>query len=228
MQDTLCTLPGVESAATLVPRTGEEVHRYLLGRLNDALRRPGQFGGEVALVLLGDVVAHCRSQEKLWQEELDALRMLGAAYATGVSGVFSAILPGVGRHDDAVASVYAEIAHRNGWLHVDPPLSRCEYDDIRSGIPATCARDRTFTEILADLGPPSVHCGGVNRRYPKTLVYLTSRAEDPAICFHFWNAGEADPGRVPTEPTLLAARTGHGRFVDTFTFTPAGRTHCTR
>jgi hypothetical protein len=74
-------------------------------------------------------------------------------------------------------------------------------------------------------GPPSVHFGGNNPNYPKTLTYATDQRDETLLCFHFWNSFAADPSStssVHAEPVLWAFRRGGTVFTDGFTFTPEG------
>ncbi|MEV8626013.1 hypothetical protein [Streptomyces sp. NPDC051079] len=54
-------------------RTAQEVHDYLLTHLNDALHRPGMYGGEMAIRLYLDAVAFADAAELAWQQELKDL-----------------------------------------------------------------------------------------------------------------------------------------------------------
>lgn len=207
-------------------RTLGDVRDYLRRQLNSALRRPGMFGGEIALRLCLDAMAFADGAERLWDEELAALRSRGAFVSTGVTGAVERVLGQ--RAEDVMASVYAEIAHRHGWLTLDEELSPTEYDRIRETFRPWCARDRSHGDVLAEFGPPSVLLGKSNPRYPKTLAYGTGRPADPLVFLHLWNG--AEPGATTTwppdhpEPLLLAARCDGARFTDGFTFTPNGAT----
>ncbi|TMR10810.1 hypothetical protein ETD86_38000 [Nonomuraea turkmeniaca] len=46
------------------PRSSAEIRAYLKTRLNQALRRPGMFGGEMALRLLLDHLAYAEHQDQ--------------------------------------------------------------------------------------------------------------------------------------------------------------------
>jgi hypothetical protein len=61
-----------------------------------------------------------------WWAECDRLRERAAFSATGVVGACSNVLPANGLRE-ATASVYAEIAHRLGWLELDRALSAGEF-----------------------------------------------------------------------------------------------------
>jgi hypothetical protein len=205
----------------------EEVRRYHLDRLNQALRRPGMWGGELSIRLFMDDVAFVDGMNELWKQEQDDLRARGASNALGVQGAFAAILPGYRDHGAAAASVYAEIAWRRGWLAVDRALPDDEHQQLAAEICRWSGQDYQLDEIEAELGPPSVLFGGSNPRYAKTLAYAAASGSRGLVCLHFaspydWNAPQPQP---EPRPFLVAARYGTGPFVDTFTFAPAGASY---
>ncbi|GAA5040768.1 hypothetical protein GCM10023259_008680 [Thermocatellispora tengchongensis] len=206
------------------PRSSAEIRAYLRARLNDALRRSGMYGGELALRLMIDHLAYAEHQEEWWAEALRALKSRGAFDSAGVTGAFGTVLPGSCEND--VASIYAELAHDQGWLRSDRTLTAGEYASLRRALSAWTAHDRTLTEVRQTFGPPSVIFGGDNPFYGKTLAYLTESATEPIIFFHLWNGSSRKAGStwspIHDEPVLLAVRFGRGAFEDTFTFTPAG------
>ncbi|HWU05640.1 MAG TPA: hypothetical protein VN520_04445 [Streptomyces sp.] len=203
--------------------TVQEVRDYLLAQLNAAMRRPGMYGGETAIRLYLDAVAFAHAAEQVWQGELEELqrRMF---FSTGVRGAFQNLWGDT--HEGAVASVYAESAHRLGWLRLDRTLTSSEYDEIRHTNKTWCRKDRFLSDVTTAFGPPSVIFGGNNPNYPKTLVYATGRRDDSLLCFHLWNSFAAGEGPssagVHAEPILWAFRVGDPMFEDGFTFTPAG------
>jgi hypothetical protein len=205
-------------------RTISDVRAYLLEQVNLALRRPGMYGGEIALRLYFDAMAFVDGREQLWAEDLAALKSREAFFPTGVTGAVERVMGE--RAEDVMASVYAEVAHRHTWLTLDKELSPVEYDHVRESFRPWCAHDRTHSDVLAEFGPPSMLIGGSNPLYPKTLAYGTARPDNPLIFLHVWNGTE--PGATASwppdhpEPVLLAARCGEERFIDGFTFTPKG------
>ncbi|MFC6015497.1 hypothetical protein ACFP2T_04700 [Plantactinospora solaniradicis] len=214
----------------VLERDADDIRAYLRGRVNSAIRRLGVFGGEVSLVLLGEALAYACGQEQQWERQRAELKDRDAFYPTGVTGAAQDVLRRDDRPDDAVASVYAELAHRNGWLNLDRTLTVAKYDRLSEQIAAMCKRDWTLTELTLRLGAPSVLCGGGNPRYPSSLVYLAEDPERPAVCLHFWNGADERTGQWPkfSEPILFAVRHGPGRFRESFTFTPAGSAHVQR
>jgi hypothetical protein len=223
-----------------LPRTtAGDLRGYLLTQFNQALRRLGLYGGEDALLLLADALAFADACQPEWSETIAGLRADGAATSARVRGAFQGLWGDQKPSPhDAVASVYAEAALPSGWVTLDRPLDRREYDDLDRSSGLWAAQDRTLTDVLAAFGPPSIWFGGTNPYYPQTLGYTTAPAVRPIadggppalICFHLWNRPQpaAAPRRaVHDEPVLLAVRhPGRGRpFADHFTVTPAGARH---
>ncbi|MDF9811054.1 hypothetical protein [Streptomyces sp. SPB162] len=215
-------------AATEGTRSADEIREYLVGRLNAALPRPEVFGGEIALRTLIDPLAFVDHREQAWADENRALRASGAFQATGVIGGFARLLPDH-RDQKAAASVYAEFAHRNGWLELDRVLTPEEYRALRDAVPVWCTENKWFTDVVESFGPPSLLIGGTNPQFSKALGYATGRPEDPMVFFHLWNGTR--PGNPPSgppmygQPVVMAVRCadgGAGPFAGTFTFTPEG------
>lgn len=205
-------------------RTVQDVLDYLVTHLNGALRRPGMYGGEVAIRLYFDAVAFTDAAEQAWKQELEDLQTRRASFSTGVRGAFQDLWGEA--HEGAVASVYAEIAHRQGWLRCDRTLTSAEHDEIRRVSETWCRKDRLLSDVVAEFGPPSVLFGGNNPNRPKTLAYATDQRDDALLCFHLWNDFAQTPGQslasVHAEPVLWAFRNGGALFTDGFVFTPEG------
>jgi hypothetical protein len=206
------------------PRSAAEIRDYLLRQLNSALRRPGLYGGEMAVRLLLDHLCYAAGQDEAWAGETRAMRSRGAFTSTGVTGAFRALIPGA--YESGMASVYAEFARSRGWLAADRVLTAGEYASMRAGVEAWVTENRVLREVTDAFGPPSVLLGGSSPRRGKTLGYLTERAEDPVVFFHLWNGTDPQPApaRPPLhdEPVLLAVRCGCGPFARSFAFTPEG------
>ncbi|MFI6744509.1 hypothetical protein ACIBI9_67710 [Nonomuraea sp. NPDC050451] len=206
------------------PRSSAEIRTYLKDQLNQALRRPGMFGGETALRLLFDHLAYAEHQETEWAQALQLLEVRGALNSLGVTGALATVLPDP--CDDGVASIYAELAHDRGWLEADRTLTTEDHASLRRKLTAWAAHDRTLTEVREEFGPPSVLLGGTSPFFGKTFAYLTEQVTEPIIFFHLWNGGPDETEMIwrsiYDEPVLLAVRFGRGAFKDTFTFTPEG------
>ncbi|BCJ37087.1 hypothetical protein Athai_45900 [Actinocatenispora thailandica] len=193
-----------------------EVRQYHLRQLNEALRRPGMWGGEVTILVLMDAMAFVDGLDKIVREETRALRARQAFNSLGVRGGFQDALPGYQGEQEAAASVYAEIAWRYDWLVVDRVIPDEVHERLRTHPAEWCAHDRRLDDVLSELGPPSVLCGGYSPCWPKTLVYA-AEAGPGLVSLHF--SGSPDE----PEPILSALRYGDGRFPESFVFTPFGR-----
>ncbi|WBB68117.1 hypothetical protein [Micromonospora sp. WMMD812] len=200
-------------------RTAAEIHAHLRQHVDHALRRPGMYGGEVALVPLFHLLAFAEGIDGDWEREREAWRRRDVLLPTGVSGAFGYVLPDGARDHCAVASVYAEFAHRVGWLPLDRRLARDEHDDLVSSVPTWVTEDRTSADVAARFGPPSALLGGSHPSFPETLLYA-SDADVPPTAFHLWNSPVDTP--FP-QPVLLAARIGGVLFDRALHFTPEGR-----
>lgn len=188
-----------------------EARRHHLKQVNGVLRRPGMYGrDEAAEWLLLEAMAAVDGSLAGWFTERDGLRERAAFTSTGVVGAYRSILPASCLRD-ATASVYAEIAHRLGWLEVDRALSAQELQRMRAEIGGWVAQDRTLSQVVEAFGPPSVQIGGTNPFYPKTFAYTTADRDDDLICLHLWNALAGRPSGIGVrgvhpEPVVLAAR----------------------
>jgi hypothetical protein len=201
-------------------RTLGELRDYLVRQLNSALRRPGMFGGEIALRLYSDALAFADGRDD-WRAAEAALQARGSFVSTGVTGAVARLFGG--NSADVMASVYAEVARNYDWLDLDRVMPSSEYARLRDMVRPWCLHDRSQADVLAEFGPPSMRLGPSSPRSPKTLAYGTARPEDPLIFFHLGRAA-ADAGEPApdAQPALLAVRFDGATFSDGFTFTPAG------
>lgn len=189
--------------------SGDEAREHHRKRVNDVLRRPGIYGrDEIAERLLLEAMAAVDAGLDRWVAECDRLRERGAFTATGVQGAYSTVLP-VDLVRPATASMYAEIAHRCGWLDLDRALSKAEYQQLTATVGEWVSRDRALSEVVTAFGPPSLWIGSASPGYPKTLAYTTADPADDLVCFH-------------GETTVLAVRHRPGDFARAFSFTPEG------
>ena len=204
-------------------RGADEIRDYLLDQLNRALRRPGMYGGELALRLYADALGftdQAEAQVRAWHQ---ALRERGEANAIGVSGPALEALPrGCAEH--VTASVYAGLAHQLGWLRPDRVVSIDDFHTMTAGIAEWCRVDRTLHDVLDTYGQPSVQAGGTSPYHPRSLVYVC--AGEAPLALHLWNEVDPRPGDETRsafpEPVLLAYQgegaTGAGRYG----YTPEG------
>lgn len=192
------------------------------------------WGDELVLRMMCEDLLYVEGRPGTWHQQQSAWEMSGAWSANGAKGAFARHLHGDGPAD-AVVSLYAEFAHRVGWLRAVRVLDAAEYAHLRATAPAWVGRDRGWSDVAAEFGPPSVRFGGSSPRYGKTLGYVTDDPADPMVCFHLWNG--VRPGSLGdwaaeyAEPVLLAVRIGgFAVFRDSFTFTPEGerRRSCSR
>ncbi|MDT7843063.1 hypothetical protein [Streptomyces justiciae] len=203
--------------------SADEMHAYLVDQLNHALRRPGMFGGEIAILMLLDHLLFMEGQlECRWEAVREPLRERGASTAIGVKGVFRELIRGRDEHD--VASVYAEFAHQRRWLHADRLLDARTHESLMGRASEWAAQDRQWPDVVAEFGEPSILFGGTNPRYGKTLAYVSEDPGHPLVFFHLWNGDldEASPTWKPSyeQPVLWAVRLGDRPFQESFTFTP--------
>lgn len=66
--------------------SAEEIHTYLVDRLNLALRRPGMMGGEVGIRLLMDPLFMAERQPEGWPAKERDLERRGLRSGRGVTG----------------------------------------------------------------------------------------------------------------------------------------------
>ncbi|MEU9186131.1 hypothetical protein AB0D14_16590 [Streptomyces sp. NPDC048484] len=157
--------------------------------------------------------------------DLVPLRKAAALLESPLAGAFWEMV--LGHYDEgATASVYAEFAHRRGWLAPDRVLTPDEYRTLRDRARSWAGEDRVWADVTAEFGPPSMLIGGTNPYYGKTLGYLGEGIEEPIVFFHLWNGSAPDAeASWPElkEPLLLGLRFGNGPFRESFTFTPEGQ-----
>ncbi|MEU4828433.1 hypothetical protein AB0H37_41825 [Actinomadura sp. NPDC023710] len=203
-------------------RTGAEIRDYLVDQLNLALRRPGMSGGEAAIRLVLDHLEYAERRDGPGFPRL--LEERGAWTPLGVTGAFALVIPG--RYESGIASVYAEYSRAQGWLKIDRTLTTAEYSSLATEHRRWTAHDRSLSDVLETFGPPSIHFGGTNPLYGKTLSYTSGSPTDPMISFHLWNGTEPDAESswppLYSEPVLLAVRSSGQSLETSFAFTPEG------
>jgi hypothetical protein len=192
-----------------------DVRDYLEQQLNRAIRRPGMFGGELALRLYCDALAVADDIEGGWGRVQDGLRAWGAFVSTGVTGAVEQVL---GRKaEDVMASVCADVARDHGWLRMDSVMDPPDYARVLGEFREWCERGGKESDVRREYGRPSAVLGGGSAH---TLVYGTSRPADRLVFFHL--AGVplgGQPGTMGGELELIAGRSGGETFSAGFTFT---------
>ncbi len=181
-------------------------------------------GGETAFRILIDQLLFVEREPEAWAQLKQDWEDRGLWTSIGISGALQDLFPTQADCHD-IASVYAEFAHRRGWLKPDHVLTREAYGALAGCVRRWAAVDRTWTDVTAEFGPPSVLFGGNNPLYGKALGYLTEDPQQPMVVFHLWNG--SGPGAEPwppehEQPLLLAVRCGRGSFSGSLTFTPEG------
>ncbi|WP_399883609.1 hypothetical protein ACGH7X_09530 [Streptomyces sp. BBFR51] len=204
--------------------TSEDMHGHLVDELNLALRRVGMYGdlGMSMWFLINHLLILERRPE-VWKEQEDRWERQWVWSSTGIRGVFARYFPVDHKHGES--SVYAEFVRREGWLKPDRVLNAEAYSVLRDEVGRWAEYDRSWADVTAAFGPPSIQIGGNNPRYGKSLCYVTDDLAQPMVTFHMWNG--TDPGLQDgpshEEPLLLAVRCGDGDFADSLTFTPQGQ-----
>ncbi|MEY9875283.1 hypothetical protein ABH931_004784 [Streptacidiphilus sp. MAP12-33] len=186
-------VPKVSSPAVIPawPAPGER--QAWLDGLNLALRRPDEYGGLEAVARLLDRLAASEPPSPdgaVWLP--DTLARMSTA------GLLRQAFPDPELH--VVVAQYAEDAHRRGWLRVDRTLAPAEHADLVGALRDWMREDRTFPEVVARFGDPSVVHGPAEPDRPKTLTYVTTDRQAPVVTFHL----AADPAAGPA--VVLAAR----------------------
>lgn len=203
----------------------EEMRDHLVDQLSLALRRPGMYGGEMALRTLLDHLLFVERQPEAFAQQQQAWEDSGAWSAIGVTGAFRGLIPGR-NYEYGMASVYAEFAQRRGWLKPDRVLATDAYEALKGRVRQWAGKDRTWADVTSEFGAPCVLFGGNNPLYGKTLGYLSEDPEQPTVTFHLWNGNAPGAESRPPEheqPLLLAVRYSEGPFRQSFTFTPEGQ-----
>ena len=208
-------------------RSADEIRERFIARLNSAVLRPGMYDGESTLRQLLDDLAWIDRRESPG----GVYRMLearGAASPVGVRGVFMRMFGGgIRAHDDAVAFVYADLAHAQGYLAPQRELAAEEYSRLRRDAGRwTADADRVTGDLIGEFGEPSLWIPHYNPRYPTSVAYVSRNALDPLVVFDFWQemdqTSPAPGSRRWPEPVLRNVRWQQDRFEEGFTFTPIG------
>jgi hypothetical protein len=126
-----------------------------------------------------------------WEQARCQLRSYGKL---GVAGLFEALF-GSPRCQAEVASVYAEVFHRLGYLAIDHPVSQQRWQDLTGSLRDRFEdRDVRRSEAKHILGPPSLLVG---------QTVLCYAAADPAVGWLFVDCHAEQVCRYDA---------GHGRY----------------
>lgn len=193
-----------------------DVRDYLEQQLNQAIRRPGMFGGEVGLQLYCDALAVADDIEGGWTRVQGGLRAWGASGSTGVTGAVERVL---GRKaEDVMAS---GLRGRGARPWVAARGRRHGPAGLRArarGIPRVVRPGPGRGDVRREFGQPSLVLGS---RVERTLVYGTSRPGDQLVFFHLGDASRFGyPGEPGNPLALIAGRSGGETFAAGFAFTP--------
>jgi hypothetical protein len=193
-------------------RTAEEIRAHLLRELRHASRRPGMYGGNefgVELYFLGRLGDLCfvDSRDGALEAEIQSLRARKVSRAAGVYGVLRDRISQLGGKPDRfnltneVTSVYAEVAHRLGYLDVERQLSDAEWRNLTTTLRGRFGRRRPemarVGDVIAAYGAPSRSIGG---NWSNTLCYVSDQPPDPWVCFDAAVDGDLFRGSFAGDP----------------------------
>jgi len=167
-------------------RSIEEVRTYFLNLFDHAAKRSSMYGGELFLHNCLNHLAFVDQTESILQREMQRLKDWGAYNACGATGAFKCAT-GISQPEMEVASLYAELAFRMGYLQLDRYLSPKEFQMCRQRIDRKFSeRDWAVDEIKMEFGKPS-WATGTNPYYPCVLAYASAEVSDGWVFFDFWN-----------------------------------------
>lgn len=193
--------------------------KQFLAELRSAFERPGMYGGDARgaeqyfRIRLGDLCT-IGDRAGALESAMKSLESSGLWCATGVAGALDHQIErrkGIRQRFQMVnetASVYAEIAHRLGYLLLNRLLNADEWRSLRGGEAAILRRRRATrpTDLVAAYGPPSFSTLG---SYTRTLCYASVELAEPWICFDASVVSEIFNG-----PTSSRLRTGTFDWLD--------------
>jgi|SRR5579872_45751 len=203
-------------------RTAEEIRTRFLQILDGAVRRPLMYGGSdwgVELFmrnLLSDLCFIDEREQEL-KHALTELDERGLSSSTGVVGSFRARIANVRDVGNEVASVYAEIAGRLGYLSLQRRLTPAEWKRLRKGLRASCRdRDWRASEVREWFGDPSLEVHTVYCYAP----------EDRNARWVFFDFADSEARRGGQRDYVLRnVRIPAASFERELVFTPYGRQH---
>ncbi|QEH32193.1 hypothetical protein OJF2_06620 [Aquisphaera giovannonii] len=202
-------------------RTIHQVRDRLLDTLRQAVQRPGLFGGtdfgvELVMQTLLRDLTFIDEREGDLKAAMDDLVARGQFSSMAVRGSFLQYVDSRNSYGDEVASVYAAVAHRLGYLTMGSTVPDADFGRMRLGLPVVC-RDRDWTagDVIARFGPPSLRVGWV-------FAYVPA---DGSRWLYFDFDG-ASAGELERDCLLRDVRIPADHFSLGLVFTPHGRSIC--
>jgi len=174
-------------------RTAEEIRAHL-EELHYAFRRPGMYGGnefgvEQYFRMRLDDLCFIDGQDGALEAEIESLRARKLSGAMGVHGLLRERISLFGGRPERfqlsneVTSIYAEVAHRLGYLDSERQLRDTEWRNLTTTLRDRFSRRRAevarVNDVIAAYGPPSVSIGG---NWSSTLCYVSDQRSDPWVC----------------------------------------------
>ncbi|WP_165229266.1 hypothetical protein [Aquisphaera insulae] len=202
-------------------RTIHDVRTRHLDTLRQAVQRPGLFGGTdlgVELVMQGLLRDLCFIDEREGelQAAMDGLVARGQFNSMAVRGSFLQHVDNRGTYADEVASVYAAVAHRLGYLAVDATLPDADFRRLLLALHAGCRdRDWTAAEVVTRFGRPGLRIGWV-------FAYVPTAGPD----WVYFDFDACSAATQDGDSLLRNVRTPAEHFARELTFTPHGRRVC--
>ncbi len=142
--------------------TSQKIRTQLVACLNEAVARPGMFGGELYFRLRVQDLAAIEECSDQLQVRLDQLSSAGILTSVGVRGWFLARMPLLDDFSDEVASVYARIGSLFGWIEPTRLLEDEAYKIARRFADRRPSRDLDAAEVVHNIGEPSVIVGDIH------------------------------------------------------------------
>lgn len=215
-------------------KNAEQIRLKLIHDLQGCLKRPGMYGGEIAIMTLLGHLSFIDERESDWDKSLEDLRSIGAFRSTGVSGGFESITKQTCPGDSSAASVYALTAFHMGYLsingkfNIERVLTKAEFDDLAGSLTDEFYSSQITNEDIQQLfGVPSLRWG-TNDFYPCIYLYLDDSTQTRFCYFDCWANLTSDPetnitsGRYGPKPILRNTRLPAETFKEQFRFTQFG------
>lgn len=171
-------------------RSSKEILRRTRSGLNGAIRRPGMFGGTLAVESLMADMAWGQRRELDLQAAGRQIVSRASWTSTGVEGAFQSLTPDLPALHPAM-SVLSDVCRRLDWLDLDDEPDSARYWRVSNGSAAfVSAKDSVLDDVIAEFGPPSIRIG--NPRRESVIGYAGPKLEHPIV----WFCGSGDDDRV--------------------------------